>query len=273
MRRRIFAYPYVVWMALFIFSPMLLILYHAFVSGGAFTWNNIRNAFDPLYMQVLGRSIFMGVKATLVCLLIGYPVAYLLSRMKKSTAAMLSILFILPMWMNFLLRTYAWQVILDTQGILNTILSAVGLPILNMLYTESAVLLGMVYNFLPFMILPIYTTLQKLDRGLMEAGSDLGANGTQAFLRVMLPLSMPGVVSGITMVFIPSITTFAISKLLGGGMFMMYGDLIETQYLMSNDWGGGSALSVILLVLVVVSMVIMRRAESAAGNEEEAKLW
>lgn len=272
MKRTVFAYPYVVWMTIFIFSPMLLIVYYAFTHDGGFTLQNIRTVFDPLYMQVLLRSVWMAFRATLICLLLGYPVAYMLSNMKKSTAAIVSVLFIVPMWMNFLLRTYAWQVILDSNGILNDLLRSFGLPSQSFLYTEGAVMLGMVYNFLPFMILPIYTVLSKLDRAHMEAAYDLGANGFQTFFKVVLPLSMPGVISGITMVFIPAITTFAISRLLGGGMFMMYGDLIENQFLLMQDWSSGSALSFILLILVLISMAIMRRAEGSTGKEG-AKLW
>ncbi len=273
MKRKVFAYPYVVWMAIFILSPMLLIVYYAFTSGGTFSLDNLKSAFDPLYMEVLWRSIWMALRATLLCLLLGYPVSYLLSRMKKSTAAILSVFFIVPMWMNFLLRTYAWQVLLDGKGLINTALAFLGLPAQNILYTEGAVMLGMVYNFLPFMILPIYTVLMKMDPAHMEAARDLGANGFQTFMKVVLPLSMPGVISGVTMVFIPAITTFAISRLLGGGMFMMYGDLIENQFLLMQEWGNGSALSFILLVLVLISMAIMRKAEGAAGQEGGAMLW
>ena len=273
MKRKTFAYPYVAWMLLFILAPMLLIVYYAVTSGGVFTLGNIKKSLDPLYMQVLLRSVWMALRATVICLLLGYPVAYLLSRMKKSTAALLSVLFVVPMWMNFLLRTYAWQVLLDVNGILNGLLSAMNLPAQRFLYTEGAVMLGMVYNFLPFMILPIHTVLAKMDASHTEAASDLGANGIQTFLRVIFPLSLPGVISGITMVFIPAITTFAISRLLGGGKFMMYGDLIENQFLLMQDWGTGSALSFILLILVLISMVIMRRAERAAGSERGAQVW
>ena len=192
--------------------------------------------------------------------------------MKRSRAAIVSMFFILPMWMNFLLRTYAWQVLLDTNGAINALLASIGLAPQQLLFTETAILLGNIYNFLPFMILPIYTVLIKLDKSHLEAASDLGANGITTFARVILPLSMPGVISGITMVFIPAITTFAISRLLGGGMYMLYGDLIENQFLLVNEWGIGSALSFILLILVIISMLIMRNAERRTG-EEGGKLW
>ncbi len=275
MKRTVFAYPYVVWMLIFILSPMLLIVYYAFTANGSFTFDNVKGAIlSPTYMAVLWRSVIIALEATAICLALGYPIAYLLSKMKKSTAALLSVLFIVPMWMNFLLRTYAWQVLLSSTGVINTLLEKIGLPAQQLLYTEGAVMLGTVYNFLPFMILPIYTVLVKLDQSQIEAARDLGANGPTTFLKVVLPLSMPGVISGITMVFIPAITTFAISRLLGGGKFMLYGDLIENQFITLgvDAWGSGSALSFILLVLVLVSMVIMRFAEREAG-EEGGKLW
>ncbi len=272
MKRTVFSYPYIVWMLIFIFSPMLLIVYYAFTMNGSFTLANLKSAADPLYMVVLARSVWMAVRATAICLLLGYPIAYLLSRMQRTKATLLSVLFVVPMWMNFLLRTYAWQVLLDVNGILNGLLSLAGLPHQQFLYTEGAVMLGMVYNFLPFMVLPIHTVLVKMDASHIEAAQDLGANGMQTFMRVVLPLSMPGVISGITMVFIPAITTFAISRLLGGGKFMMYGDLIENQFLLMQDWGSGSALSFILLILVLISMAVLRRSEGAAG-QEGGMLW
>ncbi|MBQ6691923.1 MAG: ABC transporter permease [Clostridia bacterium] len=276
MKRTVFAYPYVVWMLIFILAPMLMIGYYAFTSDGAFTMENVVGALtNEMYMQVLLRSVWIALKATVICLLLGYPIAYLLSNMKKSTASLLSVLFIVPMWMNFLLRTYAWQVLLSPSGLLNGLLEVLGLPTQQFLYTESAIMLGTVYNFLPFMILPIYTVLSKMDRSLIEASHDLGANSVTTFLKVIFPLSIPGVISGITMVFIPAITTFAISRLLGGGKFMLYGDLIENQFITlgMDAWGSGSALSFILLVLVLISMAIMRKAERDAGEEGGGKLW
>ena len=276
MKRTVFAYPYVAWMLIFIMAPMLLIVYYALTdSSGVFTIENLKNAMlSSAYMQVLLRSIVTALEATLICLALGYPVAYMLSKMKKSTASLLSVLFIVPMWMNFLLRTYAWQVLLSSSGIINTLLDSIGLAGQHMLYTEGAIMLGTVYNFLPFMILPIYTVLVKLDTSQIEAAGDLGANGAQTFFKVVLPLSAPGVVSGITMVFIPAITTFAISRLLGGSKFMLYGDLIENQFITigKSAWGVGSALSFILLILVLISMFILRRSEREAG-EEGGRLW
>ena len=276
LKRQAFSYPYIVWMLIFILAPMVLIVYFAFSSEhGGLTLDNLVTALtNEIYMQVLARSVWIALKATAICLLLGYPIAYILSTMKQRTAAILYVLFIVPMWMNFLLRTYAWQVLLDSNGIINSILSFLGLPAQQFLYTEGAVMLGTVYNFLPFMVLLIYSVLVKLDRSLVEAAADLGANPVLCFVKVVLPQSVPGIISGITMVFIPAITTFAISRLLGGGKFLLYGDLIENQFITlgQSAWPVGSALSFILLVLVLISMAIMRRAEHDAG-EEGGMLW
>ena len=276
LKRQAFSYPYIVWMLIFILAPMILIVYFAFSSAeGGLSVDSIVTALtNEIYMQVLARSVWIALKATAICLLLGYPIAYILSTMKKRTAAILYVLFIVPMWMNFLLRTYAWQVLLDSNGIINSILSFLGLPSQQFLYTEGAVMLGTVYNFLPFMVLPIYSVLVKLDRSLVEAAADLGANPVLCFVKVVLPQSVPGIISGITMVFIPAITTFAISRLLGGGKFLLYGDLIENQFITlgQSAWPVGSALSFILLVLVLISMAIMRRAEHDAG-EQGGMLW
>ncbi|MPM15999.1 Spermidine/putrescine transport system permease protein PotB [bioreactor metagenome] len=259
MKRSLFATPYIVWMAVFILSPMLLILYYAFTSDGAVSIDTIVAAASWDNLRVLLDSVRFALYTTVLCLLLGYPVAYLLSRMNKSVAALLSVFFVVPMWMNFLLRTYAWKVLLGA--------------FTKILYTEAAVLLGMVYNFLPFMILPIYTTLIKLDKSYIEAASDLGANPATTFTKVVLPLSMPGVISGITMVFIPSTTTFAISQLLGGGKTMLYGDLIYMKFITEQSWNAGSALSVILLVFVLISMTFMKKAERGAAEEGGGRLW
>ena len=259
MKRSLFASPYIVWMAVFILSPMLLILYYAFTSDGAASIETIVAAASWDNIRVLLDSIRFALYTTVLCLLLGYPVAYLLSRMNKSVAALLSVFFVVPMWMNFLLRTYAWKVLLGA--------------FTNILYTEAAVLLGMVYNFLPFMILPIYTTLIKLDKSYIEAASDLGANPTVTFTKVVLPLSMPGIISGVTMVFIPSTTTFAISQLLGGGKTMLYGDLIYMKFITEQSWNAGSALSVILLVFVLISMTFMKKAERGTTDEGGGRLW
>ena len=282
LKRQVFSYPYIVWMLIFILVPMLLIVLFAFRSDEGLTLGNITSVLsNEIYMEVLGRSIWIALKATAICLILGYPIAYILSTMNKRKAAILYVLFIVPMWMNFLLRTYAWQgqgkeVIHRAKhhGVLNTLLELLGLPSQQILYTEGAVMLGTVYNFLPFMVLPIYSVLVKLDRSLVEAAADLGANPITCFIKVVLPQSVPGIISGITMVFIPAITTFAISRLLGGGKFLLYGDLIENQFITlgQSAWPVGSALSFILLILVLLSMAVMRRAERDSGDEG-GMLW
>lgn len=266
MKRKVFAYPYIVWMVLFIAAPMLFVLYYAFTKDGSFSLAAVTAVLKKgNYLISLWDSVRTAFITTLICLLLGYPVAYILSNMKKSVAALLSVFFIVPMWMNFLLRTYAWQ------SILGDFLPAV-FKTENLLNNNGAVMLGLVYNFLPFMILPLYTTLSKMDRSYMEAARDLGANGVVTFFRVVLPLSVSGVISGITMVFIPSITAFAVPKLLGGGMTnTLYGELIEYQIKQVNAIDMGSAMSVVLLICVIISTVIMNRFEK--DHEEGGKLW
>ncbi len=264
MRLKWYATPYILWMVLFTVAPVGLLLYYAFTSGGGFTAANFTKFLDPIYIKILLRSLWLALLCTIICLVLGYPVAYLLSRRKAG--GILSVLFILPMWMNFLLRTYAWMSILENTGIVNRFLVAIGIGQVTLLYNSNAVLLGMVYNFLPFMILPILTVLQKMDRSLLDAAGDLGANPFESFRRVVLPLSMPGVVSGITMVFMPAVSTFVISRLLGGSQFMLFGDLIEQQFLQTADWNFGSALSVIMMALITLSMAVMNRL---GGSEQE----
>ena len=265
------AYPYVIWSAIFIVIPLFLILFFSFTKqdGGQiiFSLENYEKLIDPLYMKVFGRSLWLALVSTLICLVVGYPVAYIISKMNPSKAGTVIMLFILPMWMNFLLRTYAWAAILGKNGILNTILTNIGFGPINILYTDVAVLLGMVYNFLPFMVLPIYTVLSKMDKDLINAASDLGANNFQIFTKVIFPLSLPGVASGITMVFMPAVSTFVISKLLGGGQFMMVGNLIEQQFMSTGDWNFGSAVSIFMMILILLSMAFMNRFEKDSDKE------
>lgn len=275
MKRNVLAYPYIaIWLPIFVIVPMLFIAYYAFTDDGRFTLEFVKGLQDAMYWKVILRSAWLALRATTVCLLIGFPVAYLLSKMKKRVAMMLSIFYILPMWMNALLRTYAWKVLLADGGIMSVILGWLGIHGLQLLYTEGAVLLGTVYNFLPFMIMPIYTTLMKLDKSYIEAAMDLGANGIKTFTKVVLPLAKPGIISGITMVLVPSMSTFAISKLLGGANHALLGDLIEQKFLLSSTgFGMGSVLSLILLVLVLISTAIMRYVERDTGAEEGGMLW
>ncbi|MGN1032624.1 MAG: ABC transporter permease, partial [Intestinibacter sp.] len=213
------ATPYVIWSALFIVIPLILIVFFSFtkqVNGSyVFTLDNFQKFLAPMYFKVVKRSLILAFISTVLCLIVGYPTAYLITKAKPSRRGTLLLLCILPMWMNFLLRTYAWAALLGKNGFINTLLGAIGLGPINILYTDTAVLLGMVYNFLPFMILPIHTALSKMDQDLINAAKDLGANGAQVFTKVIFPLSLPGVISGITMVFMPAVSTFVISKRLG----------------------------------------------------------
>lgn len=263
--------PYILWSALFIVIPLFLIVFFGFtkMEGGAYVFSleNFKELMNPLYFKVFWRSIRLAVISTILCLLVGYPTAYIISKSKASRQNILLMLAIIPMWMNFLLRTYAWSAILGREGILNTVLNAIGLNSINVLYTDAAVLLGMVYNFLPFMILPIYTVLSKMDQDLINAAKDLGANGRQVFSKIIFPLSMPGVVSGITMVFMPAVSTFVISKLLGGGQFMLIGNLIEQQFMSVGDWHFGSAISLFMMIVILITMAIMNRFSDDSEKE------
>ena len=266
-----FAIPYVIWMALFVVAPIIMVVIYAFSSadGGA-TLSNFAKM--GTYTVVFTRSFKLALIATVICVLIGYPVSYMMSKEGPRFQRLAMVLIMLPMWMNFLLRTYSWMAILENNGLLNQLFRKIGLIALynsvfgtdisffRMINTQGAVVLGMVYNYLPFMILPIYSVIVKLDHSLIEAARDLGANSFNVFRRVILPLSLPGVLSGITMVFVPSVSTFAISKMLGGGTEMLLGDLIEQQYM-----GGaynpqlGAAISLVMMMIVVICMVVMNR--------------
>jgi len=277
-----FAIPYVVWMALFVVAPIIMVVIYAFTSAdGGFTLSNFSNM--GTYAVVFGRSFKLALIATIICLLIGYPVSYMMSKEGPRFQRVAMILIMLPMWINFLLRTYSWMSILENNGLLNNLFQKLGiialyngifgtnLEFFPMLNTQGAVVLGMVYNYLPFMILPIYSVIIKLDRSLIDAARDLGANSFNVFRRVILPLSFPGILSGITMVFVPSVSTFAISKMLGGGTELLLGDLIEQQFL-----GGaynpqlGAAISLVMMVIVVVCMVVMNRF--GEGEEQAVML-
>lgn len=252
--------PYIVWMSLFIVVPLMLIVAFSFSvktsEGLRFSLENFKRLMDPIYFKVFGRSISLAIQSTILCLLIGYPVAYIISKKPEHRRGMLIMLFILPMWMNFLLRTYAWLAILGKNGLLNNLLGIIGIGPIDILYTNTAVLLGMVYNFLPFMVLPIYTSLLKMDQDLINAAYDLGASKITAFRKVIFPLSLPGVVSGITMVFMPAVSTFVISQLLGGGKELLIGNLIEQQFTTVGNWNFGSAISIIMMILILIAMAV-----------------
>ena len=255
------AIPYIVWMAVFVVVPLLLIVVYAFTNyDGKFTTENFTNI--DVFLQVCGNSLYLAAVATGICLLIAYPFAYFLAQTGPAVRKVAMLFIMLPMWMNFLLRTYAWMSILENHGFLNQLLELVGLPPLHIINTDAAVILGMVYNFLPFMVLPIYNVLSKIDDNIINAAMDLGANSFERFTRIWLPLSIPGIISGITMVFVPSVSTFIISRMLGGGSNMMVGDLIETQFL-GNAYNPnlGSAISLVLMVFILLVMSLMNQFE------------
>ena len=265
------ATPYAIWSVLFIVIPLILIVFFSFtkqVDGRyMFTLDNFDKFFNVMYFKVVRRSLVLAFISTVLCLIVGYPTAYIISKAKPSRRATLLLLCILPMWMNFLLRTYAWSAILGKNGFINTLLGMVGLGPINILYTDAAVLLGMVYNFLPFMILPIHTILSKMDQDLINAAKDLGANNFQVFTKVIFPLSLPGVISGITMVFMPAVSTFVISKLFGGGQFYLIGNLIEQEFMSVGDWHFGSAISIFMMIIILISMAIMNKYSSGTDKE------
>ena len=270
------AYPYVVWSAIFIVIPLLLIVFFSFTSKVdgrfVFSFENFQRLFEPIYFTVFIRSIWLAVLSTVSCLILGYPIAYIISKLPIKRRNMLILLFILPMWMNFLLRTYAWMAILGRDGLINTLLGYIGIGPIKMLYTDGAILLGMVYNFLPFMVIPIYTVLIKIDKNLVNAAYDLGANKAQAFRKIILPLSIPGIISGITMVFMPAVSNFVIPSLLGGGKYMLVGNLIEQQFTTIDNWNFGSALSIFMMILILISMAFMSKYEKN-GKEGGKQLW
>ena len=273
------AYPYTVWMIIFIVVPLFLILFYSFTEGDIrnlkdlkFSLNSYKKVLEPIYLKVIGDSFLLAGISTLICLIIGYPVAMIIANADIRYRNLLLILFIVPIWMNFLLRTYAWMSLLSPNGLINRLLLWLGLPKLEIMPGQGAVLLGMVYNFLPFMILPIYTVLSKIDKNVIEAAHDLGGNNVITFWRIILPLSVPGIVSGITMVFLPAVSTFVISGLLGGGKAPLIGDLIEQQFLSSRDWHFGSSLSIILMVMILISMAVMSRIDKSEPEEERRKI-
>lgn len=253
-KKRSLAAPYLVWMAAFIAVPLGIVIYFAFTDkAGTFTLANIMSLGQ--YTTVFVRSIVLAFVATVVCLVLAFPLSYWLSRMRVSRQSMMLMLVMLPMWMNFLLRTYAWMSLLEHNGLINKFLGIFGIGPFNMINTSGAVVLGMVYNYLPYMILPLYTIMVKIDNSVVEAAQDLGANAWKILWRVLVPLSMDGITTGITMVFVPSISTFIISRMLGGGSNLLIGDLIELQFLgNSYNYNLGSAMSLVLMVIVLLCM-------------------
>ena len=254
MKSKAGASPYIVWMVVFVAVPLAIVVYFAFTTrDGAFTLENITGL--GAYTTVFARGIVQAVIATVICLIIAFPIGFMLSRMAPAHQKMMQMLIMLPMWMNFLLRTYAWRTLLENNGLINRFLGLFGIGPLHMINTSGAVVLGMVYNYLPYMILPLYTIMVKIDQSVIEAAQDLGANQFHILTRVLVPLAMPGITTGITMVFVPSISTFIISRMLGGGSNLLPGDLIEMQFLgNSYNYNLGSAMSLVLMVIVLLCM-------------------
>lgn len=256
--RKLLNAPYIVWAAIFIVVPMMLVLYYALTdSNGNFTFANISEL--ARYAPTFLRSLLYALIATFICLLLAYPISYIISQASAKAQKTLIMLVMLPMWMSFLIRTYSWITILANKGIINNFLANFGIGPLHLINTPGAVILGMVYNYLPYMILPIYSIMSRLDTSLIEAAGDLGANRFSVLKRVIFPLSLPGVISGVTMVFVPSVSTFYISQKLGGGKYLLVGDAIEMQFQQAYNYNLGAAISLVLMVLILISMAVMNR--------------
>ena len=258
--KRLLAGPYLFWSVSFIIIPLLMIFYYGLTDkDGAFTLLNIANITTPENLKALGLALLLSFVSTVVCLLLAYPLAMILSNLGVNQSSFIVLIFILPMWMNFLLRTLAWQNLLEKNGVINVILDFLNLPALEIINTPYAIVLGMVYNFLPFMVLPIYNVLAKIDKDVIAAARDLGANNVQTFLRIILPLSVPGIISGITMVFVPALTTFVISDLLGGSKILLIGNVIEQEFKQGSNWHVGSGLSLVLMIFIIISMALIAK--------------
>jgi spermidine/putrescine transport system permease protein len=254
----------------FIIIPLMVIMYYGLTTNDKhLTLDNIAMIFNSINLRALRLALELSLISTVICLLLAYPLAMILNKSKMKNNSFIVMIIILPMWMNFLLRTIAWQNILERTGVINTVLKFFNLPMLNIINTPNAIILGMVYNFLPFMVLPIYNVLIKIDKDIVNAARDLGANGTQTFLKIILPLSLPGVISGITMVFVPSLTTFVISNILGGSKIVLIGNVIEQQFRIGN-WHTGSGLSLVLMIFILLSMAILSKYDK---ESEGSSLW
>ncbi|MDD4112689.1 MAG: ABC transporter permease [Herbinix sp.] len=264
------SFPYILWMVGFIIIPLIVILYYGMTTNDKqFTLENISSILNPINLRALLFALRLSLISTVICLILAYPLAMILNKSKMKSNSFIVMIIILPMWMNFLLRTIAWQNILERTGIINTVLKFFNLPMLNIINTPSAIVLGMVYNFLPFMVLPIYNVLIKIDKDIVNAARDLGANSRQTLFKIILPLSLPGVISGITMVFVPSLTTFVISNILGGSKIVLIGNVIEQQFRIGN-WHTGSGLSLVLMIFILISMAILSKYDK---ESEGSNLW
>ncbi|MBR3755942.1 MAG: ABC transporter permease [Firmicutes bacterium] len=262
MSRRTLASPFLLWIACGTIIPLAVIAFYGFTDrSGAFTWDNILAIFSPEHAQALGLSLLLAGISTVICFLLAFPLALILKDSKLGQKGFMIFIFILPMWMNFLLRTMAWQVLLEKSGPINAILTGIGLPALEIINTPAAIVLGMVYDFLPFMVLPIYNTLVKIDHHIIEAAYDLGATKKRVLFDILLPLSIPGIASGVTMVFVPALTTFVISNMLGGGKIHLIGNIIEQEFTTSANWNLGSGLSLVMMIFIVLSMAALSKLD------------
>ena len=256
-KQKLLATPYFFWAVAFIIIPILMVFYYGFIdSAGHFTMQNILAIASPEHSKALFLSIRLSLVSTLICLLLAYPLAMILANKSVNQNQFIVLIFILPMWMNFLLRTLAWQTLLEKTGVINSVLRFLSLPTLDIINTDAAIILGMVYNFLPFMVLPIFNSLSRMDQDLINAARDLGANNVKTFCGIIFPLSLPGVISGITMVFVPALTTFVISSLLGGSKILLIGNVIEQEFTQASNWNLGSGLSMVLMLFIILSMIV-----------------
>ena len=270
LKRQLFAGPYMIWIVGFILLPVVMILYYAFTtSSGSFTISNVLTITHPIFFRALLFSLKLALVCTLICLVLAYPLAMILNNMKNGSQGFIMFIFILPMWMNFMLRILAWKMLLSNNGIINTILGFFGLPDLHIINTRAAVVLCMVYDFLPFMVLPIYNALTRINRDVIEAAKDLGAGNITIFFKIIVPLSMSGVISGIIMVFVPALTSFAVSDLLGGGKVLLIGNIIEQAFTQDYNWNLGAGLSFVLMIFVLVSMTLVNSRDTEGG----ANVW
>ena len=254
------AAPHMVWAVLFIIAPLLFVVYYAFTDkDGNFTFSNIGELFQASYLEIFLRSLCFAFLATVICLIIAYPIAYFMTKASPKTQKILIMLVMLPQWLNFLIRTYSWMALLEDTGIINSLLGSIGIDPVHMINTSGAVILGMVYNYLPYMIIPLHSVMSKIDTRLLEAASDLGSSPFKVITGVVVPLSMSGIISGVTMVFVPSISTFYISQKLGGGNFDLIGDTIERQFQSAYNYNLGAAMSLVLMIIIMVSMAVMNK--------------
>lgn len=269
MNKKLLSLPFLFWSALFIIVPLCMVFYYGLTDkNGAFTLENVLAIATPEHSKALWEALKLSLISTVICFFLAYPLAMILCNLNVNQNSFIILIFVLPMWMNFLLRTMAWQTLLEKTGVINNVLSFFGLPTLNIINTPTAIVLGMVYNFLPFMVLPLYNVLVKIDRNVINAARDLGANEVQTFLKIIFPLSIPGVISGITMVFVPALTTFVISKILGGSKILLIGNVIEQEFTQTGNWNLGSGLSIVLMLFIILNMVL----SAVTDKEGEANI-